>query len=76
MVAAENLPELRRCTIVSSHGSRFWNFLWCNAGRYRLVALDMRGHGETVTDDDQDLSSDTLSKVPSALLNLQKLAMM
>lgn len=31
--------------------------------RYRLVALDMRDHGETITSNDLDLSSETLSKV-------------
>lgn len=31
--------------------------------RYRLVALDMRGHGETQTNDDLELSSGTLSEV-------------
>lgn len=34
-----------------------------NAGRYRLVALDMRGHGESVTQNDSDLSSETLALV-------------
>lgn len=28
----------------------------------RVVALDLRGHGDTTTLDDSDLSTDTLSK--------------
>ena len=33
--------------------------------RYRIVAFDMRGHGETSSNDDLDLSSNTLSAVGS-----------
>ncbi len=38
--------------------------------RFRVAALDMRGHGETCTDDDGDLSAATLVQValPWALL--------
>ena len=31
--------------------------------RYRVVAFDMRGHGETTSSDDLDLSSNTLAAV-------------
>ena len=30
------------------------------SSRFRIAAMDMRGHGETVTDDDADLSAATL----------------
>ena len=34
-----------------------------SAFRYRVVAFDMRGHGETTSSDDLDLSSNTLAAV-------------
>ena len=39
-----------------------------SAFRYRVVAFDMRGHGETTSSDDLDLSSNTLAAVGVATL--------
>ena len=40
-----------------------WHLSRMTGGRYRLVAMDMRGHGETVTRNSNDLSSGTLAQV-------------
>ncbi|BDA49543.1 Protein phosphatase methylesterase 1 [Coccomyxa sp. Obi] len=63
------------------HGCGYTGLTWALIAaavkdRYRLVALDMRGHGETITHDDLDLSSTTLSQdavaVWEALLGEEK----
>ena len=56
-VCTPDVPEVcheHSLTQGSHHG------LCLRACRFRIAAMDMRGHGETVTDDDADLSAATL----------------
>lgn len=54
-------------TLASHHG------LGLHACRFRIAAMDMRGHGETVTEDDADLSAATLVQAgcPACMQMLQ-----
>ncbi|GMH32638.1 hypothetical protein BSKO_00472 [Bryopsis sp. KO-2023] len=51
--------------VLCLHGGGYTALTWSLAAqllkdRYRVVGLDMRGHGDTVTSDDGDLSAETL----------------
>lgn len=55
--------------ILFLHGGGFSALTWailsveiCNLVKCRCLAVDLRGHGDTMTTDDSDLSADTLSR--------------
>eukprot|EP00106_Octopus_bimaculoides_P010804 XP_014778246.1 PREDICTED: protein phosphatase methylesterase 1-like [Octopus bimaculoides] len=56
------------------HGGGYSALSWallsstlCELVSCRCVALDLRGHGDTITEDDGDLSSETLSSMGAAI---------
>ncbi|CAI9730620.1 protein phosphatase methylesterase 1-like [Octopus vulgaris] len=58
------------------HGGGYSGLSWallsatlCELVSCRCVALDLRGHGDSVTEDDTDLSSETLSSDVGAVIN-------
>ena len=56
--------SLRHCrSMLDMRGVLMGGVQWSWSRRYRIVAFDMRGHGETSSNDDLDLSSNTLSAV-------------
>lgn len=53
--------------VLCVHGCGYTGLTWslvanCLKDKYRVVAPDLRGHGVTVSDDDLDLSAETLSQ--------------